>query len=53
MNAERLALELEAGRTVDVAAIPGTTERDSRLLQIRIPLTKGLIGWRVGAGPQG
>jgi hypothetical protein len=48
MNPERLALELEADRTIDVAAIPRTLDRESRLLHIPIPLTKGLIGWRVG-----
>ncbi|MBW8833272.1 MAG: transporter substrate-binding domain-containing protein [Burkholderiales bacterium] len=48
MNPERLAIELEAGRTIDVAAIPSTFERERHLLAVPIPLTKGLIGWRIG-----
>jgi len=48
MNQERQAQELEAGRNLDVAPIPSSAERESRLLPIRIPLNKGLLGWRIG-----
>jgi hypothetical protein len=48
MNQERQALELEVGRTLDVAPIPSSADREARLLPIRIPLNKGLLGWRIG-----
>lgn len=32
---------------VDIAATMTSKERESRLLPIRIPITKGLIGWRI------
>ena len=48
MNQERQAAELEGGRSLDVAPIPSSAERESRLLPIRIPLNKGLLGWRIG-----
>jgi len=48
MNQDRQVLELEAGRTIDVAAIPGSAEREARLLAVRIPINKGLLGWRLG-----
>lgn len=40
--------ELEAGRTVDVAPIPTNPQREARLLPIRIPINKGVLGWRLG-----
>jgi len=48
MNQERQVLELEADRSLDVAPIPASAEREARLLPIRIPLNKGLLGWRLG-----
>ena len=48
MSQERQVRELEAGRTIDVAPIPSSVERESRLLAIRIPINKGVLGWRLG-----
>lgn len=48
MNQERQVLEIEAGRTIDVGPIPGSAEREARLLAVRIPINKGLLGWRLG-----
>ena len=48
MNQDRGALELEAGRLIDVCALPTSAEREARLLPIRIPITKGALGWRIG-----
>jgi hypothetical protein len=48
MNQERQVQELEAGRTIDVGPIPSSAEREARLLAIRYPLNKGLLGWRLG-----
>jgi hypothetical protein len=48
MNQERQVVELEAGRTIDVGPIPSSAEREARLLPIRIPINKGMLGWRLG-----
>lgn len=48
MNQERQVLEIEAGRTIDVGPIPSSAEREARLLPIRIPVNKGILGWRLG-----
>ena len=48
MNQERQVRELELGRSIDVGPIPTSAEREARLLPIRIPLNKGLLGWRLG-----
>lgn len=48
MNQERQVVELEANRTIDVAPIPSSAEREERLLPIRIPIQKGVLGWRLG-----
>lgn len=48
MNQERQVRELELGRILDVGPIPTSIEREGRLLPIRIPLNKGLLGWRLG-----
>jgi ABC-type amino acid transport substrate-binding protein len=48
MNQERQVLEIEAGRTIDVGPIPSSAEREARLLPIRIPINKGMLGWRLG-----
>jgi len=48
MNQARVVMEIEAGRTIDVAPIPSSAEREARLLPIRIPIHKGALGWRIG-----
>jgi hypothetical protein len=48
MNQEREVLELEAGRAIDISSIPSSPDREARLLPIRIPVNKGLLGWRIG-----
>ena len=48
MNQERQVQELEAGRTIDVAPIPSSAEREARLLPVRIPINRGVLGWRLG-----
>ncbi len=53
MNQARVVLEIEAGRTVDVAPLPSSAEREARLLPIRIPIHKGALGWRIGLIRQG
>ena len=47
-NQDRATVEIEAGRTIDVAPLPTSAEREARLLPIRIPLYKGAMGWRIG-----
>ncbi|MDP9126192.1 MAG: transporter substrate-binding domain-containing protein [Pseudomonadota bacterium] len=48
MNQERQVVEIEAGRTLDVGPVPSSAEREARLLPIRIPINKGVLGWRLG-----
>lgn len=48
MNQERQVVEIEAGRNLDVGPIPSSAEREERLLPIRIPINKGVLGWRLG-----
>lgn len=48
MSQNRQIIELEAGRMIDVAGLPASAEREARLLPIRVPLNKGLLGWRLG-----
>lgn len=48
MSQDRQVRELEAGRTIDVAPIPSSIEREKRLLPILIPINKGMLGWRLG-----
>lgn len=48
MSQNRQIVELEAGRMIDVAPLPSSSDREARLLPIRIPLHKGLLGWRLG-----
>jgi hypothetical protein len=48
MNQERQVAELEAGRLIDVAPIPASAEREARLLAVRIPVNRGVLGWRLG-----
>ncbi len=48
MKQSRAALEIvsESGR-VDIMATMTSSEREAQLLPIRIPITKGLMGWRI------
>lgn len=48
MSQNRQIVELEAGRMIDVAPLPSSADREARLLPIRVPLNKGLLGWRLG-----
>lgn len=48
LNQDRQVFELEASRSIDVAPLPASADREARLLPIRIPLNKGLLGWRLG-----
>jgi len=48
MNQERQILELEAGRTIDVAPVPSSAEREARLLAVYIPINRGVLGLRLG-----
>jgi hypothetical protein len=48
MNQERQMVELEAGRAIDVAPMPTSAEREARLLVVRIPINKGVLGLRLG-----
>jgi ABC-type amino acid transport substrate-binding protein len=48
MNQDRALLELEAGRLIDVVPMPSSAEREARLLAVRIPINKGLLGLRLG-----
>lgn len=48
MKQSRAALEIvsESGM-IDIMATMTTSEREAQLLPIRIPITKGLMGWRI------
>ena len=47
MEQERALLSLEEGGSVDVVWSMTSIEREQRLLPVRIPLDKGLYGWRI------
>lgn len=47
MQQGRVLLELAQGRSVRVAWSMTSLEREAQLLPIRIPIYKGLIGWRL------
>ena len=47
MEQQRALLHLEQGTAVDVVWTMTSTEREQRLLPVRIPLDKGLYGWRI------
>lgn len=48
MQQNRSALEIaRASGNLDIMAAATSKEREAQLLPIRIPLTKGLIGWRL------
>ena len=48
INQDRQVAELEAGRLIDVAPMPSSAEREARLLAVRIPINKGVLGLRLG-----
>jgi len=48
MSQDREVLELEAGRSIDVAPLPSSAEREARLLAVRIPINRGVLGLRLG-----
>jgi hypothetical protein len=48
MVQDRQVIELEAGRLIDVAPMPSSPEREARLLAVRIPINKGVLGLRLG-----
>jgi len=48
MNQERQILELESGRSIDVAPMPSSAEREARLQAVYIPINRGVLGWRLG-----
>ncbi|MCG2583164.1 ABC transporter substrate-binding protein [Massilia sp. TS11] len=47
MTQGRATLELQAGRQVDLMWTMSSRQREQDLLPIRIPIYKGLIGWRL------
>lgn len=47
MEQQRALLSLEQGEAVDVVWTMTSIEREQRLLPVRIPLDKGLYGWRI------
>lgn len=47
MNQGRALAELEAGRSVSVVWTMTSIERERRLRPVRIPIHKGLFGWRL------
>lgn len=47
MTQSRVALELQGGRGIDVMWTMTTRERERDMLPVRIPIYKGLIGWRL------
>lgn len=51
MEQERALVNLEHNRHLDVAWSMTSLEREQRLLPVRIPLDKGLFGWRIALVP--
>lgn len=51
MEQERALVSLEQGEAVDLVWTMTSRERESRLLPVRIPLDKGLYGWRIALLP--
>lgn len=47
MEQQRALLSLEQGEAVDVVWTMTSVERERHLLPVRIPLDKGLYGWRI------
>lgn len=51
MEQGRALADLERGRNLDVVWSMTSSEREARLLPVRIPLDKGLLGWRIALLP--
>ena len=47
MTQERMLSELQAGKNLQVLWTMTTKEREKQALAIRVPIYKGLIGWRL------
>ncbi|HYX33502.1 MAG TPA: hypothetical protein VE954_10340 [Oligoflexus sp.] len=47
MSGSRLMLELERNRTVDLIWLPTSNELETKLLPIRIPIIKDILGYRL------
>ncbi|MGZ3184869.1 MAG: substrate-binding periplasmic protein [Telluria sp.] len=47
MTQSRCLLELQAGRSLDVMWTMTSRQREQELLPVRIPIYRGLIGWRL------
>lgn len=52
MEQQRALLNLEHGERLDVVWSMTSIEREQRLLPVRIPLDKGLFGWRIALLPK-
>lgn len=49
MQQNRALVELQSGSgRIDIVGTMTSVEREAALLPVRIPLTRGLIGWRIG-----
>jgi len=49
MQQNRALAELQSPRgSIDVVATMTSAEREAKMLPVRIPITRGLIGWRIG-----
>ena len=48
MNQDRQVLELLTGHLIDVAPLPSSAEREAKLLAVRIPINRGVLGLRLG-----
>lgn len=53
MEQERALINLEHNKRLDVVWSMTSIEREQRLLPVRIPLDKGLYGWRIALLPKG
>ncbi|PTS83769.1 hypothetical protein DBR00_14850 [Pseudomonas sp. HMWF032] len=52
MEQERALIDLQHGKHLDVVWSMTSREREERLLAVRIPLDKGLFGWRIALLPR-
>lgn len=52
MEQSRALLELQQGRNVEVVWSMTSQSREAQLLPIRIPIDKGLMGWRIALLPR-
>lgn len=47
MAQSRALIELESNGAIDVIALPSNLEREKRFLSVRIPIMKGILGYRI------